>query len=132
VLTHCVEEPFQLAVRAEWIRVRALEKAQQLRPRAPRPLARVHQEVPDRKQRGHVEEVVDVGAALLVLAAAVEVGEQVLGAERGRLDRQQRQVVADRSRFDLAIPALEILPPGLALEHGRARFQPRPDVGMAR
>ena len=82
-------------------------------------------------QRGHVEEVVDVGAALLVLAAAVEVGEQFLRAERGRLDCQQRQVVADRRRFHLAVPALQLLAPGLALEHGRARLQPRSDLGLA-
>ena len=43
---HRGEEPLQLVISAERVRVRALQQAQQLRPGPSRPLARVHEEVP--------------------------------------------------------------------------------------
>ena len=72
----------------------------------------------------------DVAGLLLVLAAAVEIDEQVVGSEVRRVDGEQLLVAADRGRLQLAVPASEILAPELALEDGRARFEPPADRGM--
>src|SRR5688572_14352467 len=75
--------------------------------------------------------MVDVAGLLLVLAAAVEIAEQVVSSEVRRVDGEQLLVAADRRRLQLAVPAGEILPPELALEDGGACFEPPADLGMA-
>jgi hypothetical protein len=109
------DETPQLVGGAERIRVRAPQQAEQLVGRAPRPLARVDEEVADREQSRHVEEVVQVRALDLVVTAAIEVGEQLARIERVRVDRQQLEMRASGGRLHLAVPALEVLPPQLPL-----------------
>ena len=60
---------------------------------------------------------------LLVLPTAVEVGEEIVCPEPARIDGQQLEVIANRRRLHVAVPALEVLAPELALERGRARRQ---------
>ena len=75
--------------------------------------------------------MVHVRAVGLVVTAAIEVGQQLARIERTRVDRQQLEMRARGGRLHLAVPALEVLPPQLPLEHARARRQSLPDLWVA-
>ena len=121
-------EMLKLFVSAERIRVRPLQQAKQLGQRASCPLVRVDEEVTDRQQRRHVEQMVDVRTPDLVLAAAIEVREELARGERVRIDGEELEVTLDRRRLHLAIPAFEVLPPQPPLEDGRTRLEPPLDL----
>src|SRR5215207_9513459 len=66
-----------------------------------------------------------------MLAAAIDVGEQLLRVERLRIDGEQLEVCANRRRFDIVVPTLQVLAPEPLVEHGPARPQPPPYFGVA-